>query len=88
MLILITRVNFIIAQSPQDEVLVAEQEDFNAMLCWLCSHTFSVSPVDRPVGYLRSGEDFYLSQERHWKVSKLSVRVWLEKIFCAWSNRF
>lgn len=87
-LILITRVDFIVPQSPQDEVLVAEPEDFNAALCWLCSYTFSVSAVDRPVGYLRSGEDFSSSQERHWKVSNFSARVRLEKIFCAWSNRF
>lgn len=69
-LILITRVNFIASQCSQGEVSVAEPEDFNTTLCWLCSYTFSVSALDRLVGYLRSGKDFSSSQERHWKVSK------------------
>lgn len=91
-LIPITMVNLIISQSSWYETLVAESEDFNAMFCWLCScscsHVFSVSAVERPAGYLRSGEDFSSSQERHWKVSKFSASLELEKVFCAWSNRF
>lgn len=54
--------------------MVAELENVSTTLCWLYSSAFSLSAVNRAIGYLRSGEDFSSSQERQGKVSKFSAR--------------